>query len=78
MFRCRRGSADGQRITVQDGRLDVPDRPIIPYIIGAGIGTGATAAMQAMLDAAAAKGGGGKSIAWVEVYAGERASAARN
>ena len=70
--------ADGQRITSNDGRLDVPDRPIIPFILGDGIGTDVTPAMQKMLDAAVGKAGGGKSIAWVEVFAGERAMAARN
>ncbi|MEO8084910.1 MAG: NADP-dependent isocitrate dehydrogenase, partial [Ardenticatenales bacterium] len=50
--------ADGQRIDLQHGRLNVPDRPIIPFIVGDGIGSDVTPAMQAMLDAAVAKAGG--------------------
>ena len=65
--------ADGQRIDVRDGRLVVPNRPIIPFILGDGIGTDVTPAMQAMVDAAVAKAGGGASIAWLEVLAGQRA-----
>ena len=66
--------ADGHRIGATDGRLDVPDRPIIPYILGDGIGSDVTPAMRTMVDAAVAKSfGGTKSIAWVEVFAGERA-----
>ncbi len=70
--------ADGQRITGEGGRLSVPDRPIIPYILGDGIGVDVTPAMRAVLDAAVAKAhGGARSIAWVEVLAGERAQARR-
>jgi len=70
--------ADGQRVTKDGGRLAVPDRPIIPYILGDGIGVDVTPAMRHVLDAAVAKAyGGSKAIAWVEVFAGERAMAAR-
>ncbi|MCE7939216.1 NADP-dependent isocitrate dehydrogenase [bacterium] len=70
--------ADGQPITGAGGRLAVPDRPIIPFILGDGIGVDVTPAMRAVLDAAVAKAyGGGRSIAWVEVLAGDRAQAAR-
>jgi isocitrate dehydrogenase len=67
--------ADGQRIGIKsDGSLDVPDRPIIPFIEGDGIGVDITPVMRRVVDAAVAKAYGGKrSIAWMEVYAGEKA-----
>jgi isocitrate dehydrogenase len=65
--------ADGRRIDIQDGRLVVPDRPVIPYLIGDGIGVDVTPAMRQVLDAAVAvTSGGARSIAWMEVPAGER------
>ncbi|GAB6044362.1 NADP-dependent isocitrate dehydrogenase [Endothiovibrio diazotrophicus] len=68
--------ADGAKITVGEGNaLQVPDRPIIPYIEGDGIGVDVTPVMRKVLDAAVAKAYGGKrSIAWMEVYAGEKAN----
>ena len=67
--------ADGSAITVaDDGSLNVPDRPIIPFIEGDGIGSDITPVMQKVLDTAVAKAYGGKrSLAWCEVYAGEKA-----
>ena len=67
--------SSGEKIKVnKDFSLSVPDMPIIPYILGDGIGTDVTPAMRYVLDAAVAKAyGGAKSIAWMEVYAGERA-----
>ena len=66
--------ADGAKITVNaDNSLNVPDRPIIPFIEGDGIGVDITPPMQRVVDAAVAKAYGGKrSIAWMEVYAGEK------
>jgi len=65
---------DGQSIEVRGGRLAVPDRPIVPFILGDGIGTDVTPAMRAIVDAAVDKAySGTRSIAWMEVYAGERA-----
>jgi isocitrate dehydrogenase len=66
--------ADGAKITVNaDNSLNVPDRPIIPFIEGDGIGVDITPPMQHVVDAAVAKAYGGKrSIAWMEVYAGEK------
>jgi isocitrate dehydrogenase len=65
---------DGERISMADGALVVPDRPIIPYILGDGIGRDITPVMRKVLDAAVEKAyGGGKSIVWMEVLAGERA-----
>ena len=67
----------GQKITVRpDFSLDVPDTPIIPYIEGDGTGVDITPVMIKVVDAAVAKAYGGKrKIAWMEVYAGEKANA---
>ncbi len=67
--------ADGVRIAVDAlGRLTVPDRPIIPFIEGDGIGVDITPVMRRVVDAAVAKAYGGKrSVAWMEIYAGEKA-----
>ena len=67
--------AAGQKITVNaDNTLNVPDTPIIPYIEGDGTGVDITPVMRAVVDAAVAKAYGGKrGIAWMEVYAGEKA-----
>jgi isocitrate dehydrogenase len=62
------------RITKQkDGRLNVPDRPIIPFIEGDGIGPDIWRATQMVLDAAVRVAfGGQKKIAWLEIFAGEK------
>ena len=67
--------ADGQKITVNaDNTLNVPDTPIIPFIEGDGTGVDITPAMKKVVDAAVARAYGGKRrIAWMEVYAGEKA-----
>lgn len=66
---------NGQKITVnKDFSLNVPDHPIIPYIEGDGIGVDITPVMKKVVDAAVEKAYGGKrSIAWMEMYAGEKA-----
>jgi isocitrate dehydrogenase len=65
--------ANGQKITVTAGKLNVPDQPIIPYIEGDGTGVDITPPMIAVVDAAVQKAYGGKrKIAWMEVYAGEK------
>jgi isocitrate dehydrogenase len=66
---------DGARITVNtDATLNVPDRPIIPFIEGDGIGIDVTPAMRHVVDAAIAKAyGGRRAIRWMEVYAGAKA-----
>ncbi len=68
--------AAGEKITVnQDFSLNVPDRPIIPFIEGDGTGVDITPVMRKVVDAAVAKAyGGKKQIAWMEVYAGEKAT----
>ncbi|KAF0192062.1 MAG: isocitrate dehydrogenase [Gammaproteobacteria bacterium] len=67
---------DGEQIRVnKNGSLDVPARPIIPFIEGDGIGVDITPVMRKVIDAAVRKAyGGKKSIAWMEVYAGEKAT----
>jgi len=66
--------ADGREIVWRDGRLEVPDRPIVPFIEGDGIGPDIWRATKRVLDAAVATTyGGARSIAWFEVYAGEKA-----
>jgi len=66
--------ADGQEIQWQDGELDIPDRPIVPFIEGDGIGRDIWKATRKVLDAAVDKTfGGSKSIAWFEIFAGEKA-----
>ncbi len=69
------------RITVPEGGArivpgqPVPDNPIVPFIEGDGIGVDITPVMQAVVDAAVAKAyGGGRSIHWMEVYAGEKST----
>jgi len=67
---------DGARITANaTGGLNVPDRPIIPFIEGDGIGVDITPVMKKVVDAAVEKSYGGKrKIAWMEVYAGEKST----
>ena len=60
-----------EKITLTDGVLNVPDEPIIPFIEGDGTGVDIWPASQLVLDAAAKKHG--KTIAWKEVLAGEKA-----
>ncbi|WP_301360487.1 NADP-dependent isocitrate dehydrogenase [Stutzerimonas nitrititolerans] len=68
--------ADGDKITVNaDHTLNVPDNPIIPYIEGDGIGVDISPVMIKVVDAAVDKAYGGKrKIAWMEIYAGEKAT----
>jgi isocitrate dehydrogenase len=65
---------DGQKITLTGGKLNVPDRPIIPFIEGDGTGRDIWRASVRVMDAAVEKAyQGKKKIAWAEVYAGEKA-----
>jgi isocitrate dehydrogenase len=62
----------GDKITIKDGKLTVPDHPVIPFIRGDGTGPDIWAASEKVFDAAVAKAfGGKKKIAWFEVFAGE-------
>ena len=67
--------ANGSRITVNaDNSINVPVRPIIPFIEGDGTGVDITPVMRQVLDAAVAKAyGGARQIEWMEIYAGEKA-----
>ena len=75
MYQHIKVPAQGQKITVnKDYSLNVPDQPIIPFIEGDGTGVDITPPMMRVVDAAVAKAYGGKrKIAWMEVYAGEKA-----
>lgn len=65
---------EGQAITIENGKLNVPDNPIIPFIEGDGTGPDIWAAASRVLDAAVEKAyNGKKKIAWYEIYAGEKA-----
>jgi isocitrate dehydrogenase len=62
----------GDKISISNGRLSVPDHPIIPFIRGDGTGPDIWAASERVLDTAVAKAYQGKrKIAWMEVFAGE-------
>ncbi len=67
---------DGEPITTRsDLSLEVPPRPIIPFIEGDGIGVDITPAMCRVVDAAVEKAyGGRRAVAWCEIYAGEKAT----
>lgn len=68
--------ANGDKITVNaDVSLKVPNHPIIPFIEGDGIGVDISPVMIKVVDAAVRKAYGGmRQIAWMEVYAGEKAT----
>ncbi len=65
---------NGRAITIQNGRLQVPDRPIIPFIEGDGTGPDIWRASVRVFEAAVAKAyGGARRMEWMEVFAGEKA-----
>src|SRR3954466_16029477 len=65
--------ASGTAITIKDGRLVVPDNPVIPFIEGDGTGPDIWRASVRVFDAAVAKAyGGTRKIEWLEVLAGEK------
>lgn len=65
---------EGKKITNQNGKLNVPDQPIIPFIEGDGTGPDIWAASVRVLDAAVERAYSGKrKIVWKEVLAGEKA-----
>lgn len=67
--------SQGEKITMADGALRVPDHPVIPFIEGDGTGPDIWRASQMVLDAAVRKAYGGKKrIVWFEVFAGEKAN----
>ena len=67
----------GEKITINtDLSLQVPEKPIIPYIEGDGIGIDVTPAMLRVVNAAVEKAyGSRREIAWMEVFTGEKANA---
>ncbi|WP_199608770.1 NADP-dependent isocitrate dehydrogenase [Flocculibacter collagenilyticus] len=66
---------NGQAITYENGKLNVPNNPIIPYIEGDGIGIDVTPPMIKVVNAAVEKAyGQSKKLEWMEVYAGEKAT----
>ena len=68
--------ANGAKISVSaNGKISVPDNPIIPYIEGDGIGVDISPVMKKVTDAAVSKAYGGKrQIHWMEIYAGEKST----
>ena len=67
--------ANGEKITIADGKLQIPDKPIIPVIEGDGIGRDIMKATRRVLDAAIEKTyGDEKKIVWFDIYAGEKAN----
>ena len=68
--------AEGQKITLDsEGKLVVPNNPVIPYIEGDGIGVDVSPAMIKVVDAAVDKAyGGDRKIAWMEIYTGEKST----
>src|SRR5271165_340286 len=71
--------AGGEKITIKNGNLHVPDQPIIPFIEGDGTGRDIWRASVRVFDAAVKKAYGGKrKIHWMEVFAGEKANKAYN
>src|SRR5262252_5565260 len=67
--------SQGQKITIHNGKLNVPDQPIVPFIEGDGTGVDIWRASVRVLDAAVAKAYHGKrKIHWMEVYAGQKSN----
>ena len=65
----------GQKISYKNGKLNVPDNPVIPYIEGDGIGVDITPPMIKVVDEAVKIAySGAKKIEWMEVFCGEKAT----
>lgn len=65
----------GKKITYSNGKINVPDNPIVAFIEGDGIGYDIMTASKRMWDAAVEKAyGGRRKIAWMEIYCGEKAA----
>uniref|UniRef100_A0A450STF9 Isocitrate dehydrogenase [NADP] n=1 Tax=Candidatus Kentrum sp. DK TaxID=2126562 RepID=A0A450STF9_9GAMM len=68
--------AEGEKITIKNGRLNVPDNPVIGFVEGDGIGPDIMRACLRVWDAAVAKAYAGKrKIHWMELFMGEKAAA---
>jgi len=76
MYQQLKVPTDGAKIAVgRNGILDVPERPIIPFVEGDGIGADITPVMIAVVNAAVEKAyRGARRIAWMEIYAGEKST----
>ncbi|MHC1592156.1 MAG: NADP-dependent isocitrate dehydrogenase, partial [Candidatus Helarchaeales archaeon] len=73
MFEKLTPPTEGEKIQIKNGKLIVPDEPIIPYIEGDGIGPDIMKACQRVVNAAIEKAYGGKRrIVWFEIMAGEK------
>ena len=65
---------EGEKIAIENGQMQVPDQPVIPFIEGDGIGVDVWKATRRVLDAAVHQSyGRNRSIAWHEILAGEKA-----
>ncbi len=72
-FEHLQAPASGERITISNGKLNIPDQPVIPFIEGDGTGPDIWRSSVRVLDAAVEKAYGGKrKVHWFEVYAGEK------
>lgn len=66
---------NGEKITVANGKLNVPDNPILMFIEGDGIGYDIMTASKRIWDAAVEKAyNGNRKVAWMEIYSGEKAA----
>ena len=75
MSTVNKRASDGENISMSGGKLIVPNKPIIPFIEGDGIGPDVWRASKRVIDAAIEKNyRGEKEIKWLEVYAGEKAN----
>jgi isocitrate dehydrogenase len=73
-FKTIKVPAEGEKIKIKDGKLSVPDQPVVPFIEGDGTGRDIWRASVRVMDAAVRKAyGGRRKIQWMEVYAGEKA-----
>jgi isocitrate dehydrogenase len=78
-YRFAQVPRDGERIGFANGKLHVPDTPIIPFIEGDGTGPDIWRASRRVFDAAVERAfGGARRVAWMEVFAGEKAFKAHN
>ena len=66
----------GSAITInRNHSLNVPDRPIVPYVVGDGIGIDVTPVMKDVVDAAVSRAyGARRKVGWMEVYAGQKSA----
>ncbi len=65
----------GEKLSVKDGKLSVPDNPVLGFVEGDGIGPDITSACMRVWDAAVARAyGGRRKVYWAELYLGEKAA----